>query len=517
MTSVTIPGPDGSVIVQDYSSASDSLQIAKQIAATLLGADITGKLDITTISVQNAPAPPPPTNPGGVNELIIDAGGNYTIPAGSANAPDWVVVLNTTEAVTINGSPNTSILGGNGLVTISDPSAIALAEGAGNATATISGSGDVLAGNSHNDTLVGTGADQSIFGGAGSNLIIAAGDAATVSASGVNDTIQGGGAGSTYSFGSASGAQFMNIGGTGRVFAGTGAATIFGAFGGSIGSDVIFGSTGSLFVATGGSSDTLFGGTSAGQSVFGGFDAVPANNGDSLIFSGDNGMFIDAAGSSDTIHAGAGNDTVLFGNGTIAGSNNVVFGGSGSLFAQFVGGSGSATIIGGAGTSTIYGNAGSNIAFQGAQTGTTMVALGPTDATGATLNAGASSTSNLLDALSGSVSVIGGSGDDTIVGGVTGADATTLTGGAGNNLFFFRFGEVNGVDIVTDLNASAGNLVALANYDSLAGGAPGSATKAALAGATTTNGNTSITLLDGTKITFDNTSVAQLQQHLFSS
>jgi len=516
MASVTIPGTGDSLIVEQFSSGA-SLALARQIAATLLGASVGGTLNVTAASSTNVP--PPPAIPGkSVNELVINAGGDYTIPAATGGAPPWVVVLNSTDPVTIHGSQNTSILGGRGPVTISDPSAIALAEGAGDAKATIAGAGDVLAGNSHNDTLVGTGADQSIFGGTGSNLIISSGAAATVSASGVNDTIEGGGAGSTYSFGSASGAQFINTGGTGRVFAGTGAATIFGAFGAPVGSAVIFGSTGSLFVATGSSSDTIFGGTSAGQSVFGGFDAVAANNGNSLIFSGANGMFIDAAGSSDTIHAGSGDDTVLFGNGTIAGSNNAVFGGSGNLFAQFVGGSGSATIFGGAGTSTVFGNAGSNIAFQGAQTGVTMVALGPTGAANsATLNAGVSSTSNFLNALSGSDSVIGGSGDDTIVAGVTGADASTLTGGAGNNLFFFRFGEVNGTDIITDLTASAGNLVALANYDALSGGAPGSAAQAALAGATTTNGNTSITLVDGTKITFDNTTVAQLQQHIFSS
>ena len=93
-----------------------------------------------------------------------------------------------------------------------------------------------------------------------------------------------------------------------------------------------------------------------------------------------------------------------------------------------------------------------------------MVALGPRGAgNGETLNAGTSSTDNFLQAYSGSDSVIGGSSDDTIVGGVTDNGATTMTGGAGNNLFFFRHGDVNGTDIITDLTASAGNLVASAN------------------------------------------------------
>jgi Ca2+-binding RTX toxin-like protein len=166
----------------------------------------------------------------------------------------------------------------------------------------------------------------------------------------------------------------------------------------------------------------------------------------------------------------------------------------------------------------VLGNGGSNIDFVGSQGGVTMIALGPRGAgNGETLNAGTSSTNNFLQAYSGSDSVIGGSSDDTIVGGVTDSGATTMTGGAGNNLFFFRHGDVNGTDIITDLTASAGNLVALANYDSVVGGGPGSAAQAALAGATTSGGNTTITLADGTQITFDNTSVAQLQQHLFST
>jgi Ca2+-binding RTX toxin-like protein len=108
-----------------------------------------------------------------------------------------------------------------------------------------------------------------------------------------------------------------------------------------------------------------------------------------------------------------------------------------------------------------------------------------------------------------------------LVGGVTDLDATqgasTLTGGAGNNLFFFQHGNVNGTDVITDFTASSGNQLAMSGYDSLVGGGPQSAAQAALAGATTVGGNTSMTLADGTRITFDNTTVAQLQGHIFSS
>jgi Ca2+-binding RTX toxin-like protein len=207
--------------------------------------------------------------------------------------------------------------------------------------------------------------------------------------------------------------------------------------------------------------------------------------------------------------------------GSIAGSN-LIYGGSGDLRAQFVGGAGSATIIGGAGNATVFGNAGSDMNFQGTQAGVTMIALGPLGAAnGETLNAGASSTRNMLEAVSGSDSVIGGSGDDTLVGGVTDnatiSGATTMTGGAGDNLFFFQHGDVNGTDIVTDFTASAGNVVALSGYDALVGGGPQSAANTALAGASFSGGSTSITLADGTRITFDNTTVAQLQGHITSN
>jgi Ca2+-binding RTX toxin-like protein len=166
----------------------------------------------------------------------------------------------------------------------------------------------------------------------------------------------------------------------------------------------------------------------------------------------------------------------------------------------------------------VFGNSGSNIDFFGSQGGVTMVALGERGAgNGETLNAGASSTQNILYALSGSISVVGGSGNDTLLGGVTDSGATTMTGGAGNNLFYFHIGNVNGTDIITDLTASAGNLVDLAGYDAVVGGGPGSEAKAALAGATFSGGNTTATLADGTKITFDNTTVAELQQHLYST
>jgi Ca2+-binding RTX toxin-like protein len=287
------------------------------------------------------------------------------------------------------------------------------------------------------------------------------------------------------------------------------------------GNNVIYGGAGILEVVTGSSNDTVYGGTGPNQTVFGGFDSVAENNGNSVIYGGSNAMVIDAAGSSDTIYAGSGNDSLYIGSGAIAG-NNLVYGGSGELRAQFVGGAGSVSIIGGAGNSSVFGNAGSDINFSGSQGNVTMIALGPVGAeNGETLNAGASSTKNFLQAASGSDSVVGGSNDDTLVGGVTDnasvTGATTITGGGGNNLFIFQHGAVNGSDIITDFTASSGNQFVMAGYDSLVGGGPQSAAQAALAGAVTSGANTIVTLADGTKITFNDATPAQLQGHIFSS
>ncbi len=228
-----------------------------------------------------------------------------------------------------------------------------------------------------------------------------------------------------------------------------------------------------------------------------------------MIFSGPNGMVIDAAGSSDTIHAGSGNDRPV--REWPDCRQNVVFGGSGNCgrvhrwrrigyHHRRLG--------------QLHGVGQWRLEYEllpGPAAGVTMIALGPRgDANGETLNAGTSCTNNFLNALSGSNSVIGGSGDDTIVGGVTDSGATTMTGGAGNNMFFFNFGNVNGTDIITDFAASSGNTMILSDYDAVAGGGLSSAANAALASATIIGGNTSISLADGTRITFDNTTAAQL-------
>jgi Ca2+-binding RTX toxin-like protein len=100
--------------------------------------------------------------------------------------------------------------------------------------------------------------------------------------------------------------------------------------------------------------------------------------------------------------------------------------------------------------------------------------------------------------------LIGGTGNDTLNAGV---GATTMTGGGGVNLF--QFGHVGGGSVtVTDFNGN--DTVLLSGYDT-------GAANTALANAVSSNGSTTITLSDNTKITFLNVSGAtSLTGHVIS-
>ena len=157
MASVTVPGTGSSTIGQIFGNANNAA-IAQQIADAINAADTAGRLIVKAPPGKSGNVPPPPTNPGGINELVISKGGDYTIPPGSGAAPDYVVILNSTDPVTIHGAPNSSIWGGGGgQVTIIDPATITLSEGAGNAVVTLTGARDTLAGNNQDDTLTAVG------------------------------------------------------------------------------------------------------------------------------------------------------------------------------------------------------------------------------------------------------------------------------------------------------------------------------------------------------------------------
>src|SRR4051812_48204079 len=165
--SVTVPGAHSSTITATFDNSSN-FGLAQQIADALAAAGKDGSLSVTSV---HGKSPIPNPISGELNELILGdvPGGQVTIPSAS---PGYVVVLQNEHPLTITGGPNTTIFGGaGGGVTVNDPAAIVLAEEAGNASATVSGNGDVLAGNNLNDTLTAAGANESVAGGTGNNLI----------------------------------------------------------------------------------------------------------------------------------------------------------------------------------------------------------------------------------------------------------------------------------------------------------------------------------------------------------
>ena len=245
MASVTVPGTNGSTITHTYGNQFNQI-LAQQISNALAAANSAHDLTITsTAGGVSPPVPPAVSAPGGINELIISSGGDYTIPAGQSPGSDYVVVLNSTSPVTINGAPNTTILGGSGPTTIIDPAVVAIAEEAGSAIAnlTISDPGAVLAGNNSNDQLAAFGANQSIAGGSGANNLFALGTGDTISSSGLRDTLSG----------STSGATFLTAGTNDLVFVGAGGGTVIDT--GML--STIVGAAGAVNVTTGGSKGVL--------------------------------------------------------------------------------------------------------------------------------------------------------------------------------------------------------------------------------------------------------------------
>ena len=205
-----------STISESFDNA-NNFALAQQIANALAAASKAGTLNVTTAS--STSVPPPPPNPGGINELIIATGGDYTIPGGTPpGSPDWVVILDSTAPVTIHGSPNMSVWGGLNTDTIIDPAAIVFSEFAGDAAVTVSGIGDVVAGNNHNNTIAAAGANDTISAGAGNNVLSSTGAANVIFAGPGIANITSSGDGSQIGLGSG----LANVTLTG------GAASVFG-------------------------------------------------------------------------------------------------------------------------------------------------------------------------------------------------------------------------------------------------------------------------------------------------
>jgi Ca2+-binding RTX toxin-like protein len=480
MASVTIPGSGSSTITETFGSQANQ-QLAIQIGNALASASAGGVLTVTTVpGGGNVPLPPAALGAGGVNELVINAAGSYTIPAATAGAPDYVVVIDptTTGGVTIHGASDSSIWGGNANVTIVDPAVIALGEEAGNAVVTINGSNDVLAGNNLNDTLTAAGVAGSIAGGTGTNLFVDLGANDTISAQGTSDTIFGGPGSATIQL---LGASIFNNGTPDPDHNGTTLTALPGAR-----NALVVGGKGALTVTDAGTGDAITGGKGA-------LDVTTSGSAASVV-GGFGSLFVTDNGVSDTITAGFGFTSV-----TAATSAAVVVGGAGLL--NFVGGAGASTIMGssgnvavtgGGGGMSLFGGAGGSISYRNITDGSVSYTAGIGNETiDASLSGGHGLYVGGLDT-AGHNLLIAGAGADTLVAG-SGAD--TLSGGGGANIFNFvaAQGGPAANDIISDFSAI--DKVRLVGY--VGGTALNAVNNAIVAG-----GSTTITLSDNTRITF---------------
>ncbi len=513
LKSVTVPGPNKSTVTQAFGNT-NNLLIAQQIANAIAAASAAGGLNVTVPGPGNTvPDPPPNSVTGGINELTITSGGVYSIPAGSAGSPDYLVVLDNTAPVTIFGSPNTSIWGGGSQVTVVDrvttlPSAggvdnavITLSEGAGNAMVTLTGAGHKLAGNNQNDTITAAGNAESISAGTGNNLLFVSGSNDTVSAQGIATFQLGDSAFKDLAF-AGKGATSISDAGTGdTLFGGSGQTSVT-----TSGSDAsVVGGSAELDVTDSGSGTSIAAGTAAAFVTLGGSDALVSGSVGRFAA----GLSVLDSGSGDTIRAGQGFTAVTATGGSFvrggAGPLNFV-GGTGP--STLVGGSGNATVFGGTGLTSVVGSAGGAFTYVNTTTGGLFYgAHNGNETIDASLSKATNTIYGGLDP-NGHNLLVGGAGNDFINAG-EGAD--TLVGGGGHNDFFFwsNYGGPNANHVIGDFSAL--DTVLLVNYG---GGAAG----AAIANATTAGGSTTITLSDNTRITFTGvTNSAALTGHIVSS
>ena len=219
--------------------------------------------------------------------------------------------------------------------------------------------------------------------------------------------------------------------------------------------------------------DTLTG-TSGADEIQGndGNDWLSGKAGNDRLYGGNGNDTLLGGVGNDVLNGGSGTDTADYSDnsaaltvnlatgtasGTEAGTDTltsieVVIGGSGDD--TFIGGSGVETLHGGAGNDTFDASGGNDVLNGGAGTDTLDFSAISAAVTVNLLTGTASSTATGSDTLSAIEVVIGGSGDDTFIGG---SGVETLYGGAGNDTFIAstRDDVFDGGDGIDTLDFSA--------------------------------------------------------------
>jgi Ca2+-binding RTX toxin-like protein len=292
------------------------------------------------------------------------------------------------------------------------------------------------------------------------------------------------------------------------------------------------------FVAASGSGSVVAGGgndhiLAAGK---GAWSLNTADGNDVIMATGSGNDTVSAGGGHNTILLGSGNDVILStGDDTIvggSGAETIDATGSHSILVEaensnlfFVGGLSGATILGGQGSDTYFGATGGSsgpqlieggsggnnllIAGNGAATlvgggkGDQLMAYG---ASGQLLIAGTGAETLSAAASTGNVTLIGGSGKDLMIGGlgndtfVGGSGQSTIQASLGQNVFDFVNQGNHGHDdagttLITGIFDPSSIKINLQGYGA-------NEVNYALEHQTVKNGSVTVSLTDGTKITF---------------
>nr|WP_220790407.1 calcium-binding protein [Gluconacetobacter takamatsuzukensis] len=329
---------------------------------------------------------------------------------------------------------------------------------------------DAISGTLGGTTFLGGAAGGSFLATAGDNVFIGGSGNFTIDMGAGNDLVVTDGGSDTVDAGS----------GQNRIFLGNGTNSVD-----SMGTDTIIGTLGT--------------------------QSVTINAGSSLVLLGENATVVDNAarsivsvGGGSTVSGGAQDQVAFTGaSGTISGAVSDTISAAGDLeVSQGVGNTisvtGSLTFLNGTGMTSVV--AGQSTIFGAAGLTMTLGASGPTlfvaNTGNETLDGALASNPLHAFADGGSVTFVGGTGNDTLVGGTGSA---TMTGGGGDNLFAFTKGASSGGDnVITDFGSAAGNMVALYQY----GYQNGNGLQGVLSAATVSGGNSTIQLNDSTRITF---------------
>jgi Ca2+-binding RTX toxin-like protein len=373
--------------------------------------------------------------------------GTFSVASSASVIPNPSTVAGTTQELVLTGNPTTSVPAGYNFVVndTSSPSTITAAAG----TSILSSTGGGLFAESGAATIVAAGGNNVISQSGAGSILLAGGSG--------NDTITATGSGSIFS---GTGTDLLIAGGNSEVVTATGSDSVrFGA-GATSNNDTIFASAGSTTSVYGSSGQLLFVSSGAAVSMVGGAGSASTS---SLV----------GSGGADSLNAGAGG--LVYQVGT---SNN------------------STVNTGASGTATVFGatNAQVNVIGGGSST---VVAAGGNETLNASGSAGPVwlSVSTSVTTPGATVMMNAGSGNDTLIAG-SAAGSTIMNGGSGSDAFvFFKQAAGGAHDIISNFTQS--DSVYIEGYGA---GSASALQQAATVGA----GGLTLTLSDGTTVTFSN-------------